>query len=121
MATVSRPGHFCLALVLLNTPFDMGLPFINRQAKRRDQVVAFDLGGRTTKAVHLIRRNEMFSLLNYALLDAPIYEKAMTPDLLAEHLKSINRALGNTRTKQVSLSIGVNDSLFRQVEVPLMP
>jgi type IV pilus assembly protein PilM len=29
--------------------------------------------------------------------------------------------VGNSRTKQVTLSIGVNDTLFRQVEVPLMP
>ena len=99
----------------------MGLPFINSQSKRRDQIVAIDLGGRTTKAVHLLRRGETFSLLNYTVLDAPIYETALTPDLLAEHLKNVNRALGNSRTKQVTLSIGVNDSLFRQVEVPLMP
>ena len=99
----------------------MGLPFISSQAKRRDQVVAVDLGGRTTKAVHLQRRGEIFSLLNYSLLDAPIYEKAMTAEMLGEHLKSVARALGNGRTKQVTLSIGVNESLFRQVEVPLMP
>ncbi len=99
----------------------MGLPFLSSQTKKRDQIVAVDLGGRTTKAVHLVRRGETFSFANYALLDAPIYEKAMTPDLLAEHLKNVNRSLGNTRAKQVTLSIGVTESLFRQVEVPLMP
>ena len=99
----------------------MGLPFISSQTKRRDQIVAIDLGERTTKAVHLVRRGDAFSFVNYTLLDAPIYEKAMTPDLLAEHLKSVNRALGNNRIKQLTLSIGVTESLFRQVEVPLMP
>lgn len=99
----------------------MGLPFISSRAKRRDQVVAVDLGGRTTKAVHLQRHGETISLVNYTLQDAPIYEKAMSPDLLGEHLKSVHRALGSSRTKQVTLSIGVTDSLFRQVDVPLMP
>jgi len=99
----------------------MGLPFFSSQAKRRDQVVAFDLGGRTTKAVHMIRRGDIFSLINYAFLDAPVYEKAMTPEVLGEHLKSVNRDLANSRTKQITVSIGVNESLFRQVEVPLMP
>jgi type IV pilus assembly protein PilM len=84
-------------------------------------VLAVDLGSRTTKAVHLTRRGESVSLANYALLDAPVYEKGMTPEILAEHLKNVSRAVGNTRTKQVTLSIGVNDTLFRQVEVPLMP
>jgi len=99
----------------------MGLPFISSQSTRRDQIIAVDLGSRTTKAVHLARRGDAFALANYALLDAPIYEKAMTPELLTDHLRSVNRALGNTRNKQVTLSIGVNDSLFRQVELPLMP
>src|SRR6185369_14907517 len=82
---------------------------------------AVDLGARTTKAVHLVRRGETFSLVNYALQDAPTYEKAMSAELLAEHLKGVSRALGNSRTRQVTLSIGVNESVFRQVEVPLMP
>jgi len=99
----------------------MGLPFFNTGAKRRDQVVAVDLGGRTTKAVHVQRRGESFSLVNYALLDAPIYEKAMTPEMLGDHLKTVSRALGTGRGKAITLSIGVNDSIFRQVEVPLMP
>src|SRR2546428_9876864 len=99
----------------------MGLPFFSSQAKRRDQVVAVDLGGRTTKAVHLQRRGESFTLVNYTLQDAPIYDKAMTPELLSEHLKGVHRALGGARTSSITLSIGVNDSLFRQVEVPLMP
>lgn len=99
----------------------MGLPFLNSRAKRRDQVIAVDLGGRTTKAVHLLRRGDTFSLTNFTLQDAPIYEKGLTPDLLAEHLKGVHRALGGNRARQVTLSIGVNDSIFRQVEVPLMP
>jgi type IV pilus assembly protein PilM len=98
----------------------MGLPFKSRQAKRRDQIVAIDLGGRTSKAVHLQRRGDKLTLSAYALLDAPIFEKALSADVLAEHLKAINRTLGNTRVKQVTLALGVNDTLFRQVELPLM-
>lgn len=99
----------------------MDLPFLGRRSKKRDQIIAIDLGGRTTKAVHLQRRGERFSLVNYAVMDAPIFEKALSPELLAEHLKGVTRTLGNGRTKSVTLAIGVNDCLFRQVEVPLMP
>ena len=42
----------------------MGLPFLNSRAKRRDQIVAIDLGARVTKAVHLQRRNEKFTLVD---------------------------------------------------------
>jgi type IV pilus assembly protein PilM len=99
----------------------MGLPMLNRQAKKRDQIVAIDLGGRTTKAVHLQRRGERFALANYALLDAPISEKNISTDLLADHLKSVSRALNCSRARQVTLALGVADTLFRQVELPAMP
>ena len=99
----------------------MGLPFLNRQAKRRDQIVAIDLGGRSTKAVHLQRRGEFFSLVNYALMDAPVYEKSMSSEILADHLRNVRDSLGSGRTRQVTLAMSVTDTMFRQVEVPLMP
>lgn len=99
----------------------MGLPFLSNQPKKRDQIVALDLGARTTKAVHLQRKGERFSLLNYAILDTPAEEKALSPEKLAEHLRAVVQELKTTRVKQVTVALGVNDSLLRQVEVPIMP
>jgi len=100
---------------------DMALPFLSRQQKKRDQIVAIDLGGRTTKAVHLLRKNEGYLLASFAVLDAPIYERPYAPEVLCEHLKNVHRTLGGTRTKSLALAIGVGDAIFRQVELPLMP
>jgi type IV pilus assembly protein PilM len=99
----------------------MDLPFLKSRNKRRDQIVAMDLGGRTTKAVHVQRRGEKLSLQSYAIVDTPVSDKALSPAALAEHLKNVHRALGSGRTRQVSLAVGVADTFFRQVEVPLMP
>ena len=98
----------------------MGLPFITNRAKKRDHILAIDLGGHTTKAVYLQRRGEKFHLVSYAIVVAPQQEKAFSADVLAEHLKVVTRTLGG-RTRQVTLSVGVSDTLFRQVELPLMP
>ena len=98
----------------------MALPFLNGKAKARDQLVSIDLGGRTTKAVHLVRKGDGFALSSYALMDAPIYERNLSVDLLCEHLKSITQAL-DARQKQVTLAVGVNDSVVRHTEIPLMP
>ena len=98
----------------------MALPFFNGTSKKRDQMLAVDLGGRTTKAVHLQRKGEGFVLCRYALLDAPIYEKNLSPDLLGEHLKSIAQSL-EAKTKSITLAIGVNDSVVRHAELPQMP
>ena len=98
----------------------MGVPFISSQSKKRDQVVAVDLGARTTKAVHVQRRGDKFSLNNFAVIDSPVCEKNSPPDVLADHLKNVVRALGG-KAKQITLALGEGETLFRQVEMPLMP
>jgi type IV pilus assembly protein PilM len=99
----------------------IGLPFLNGVAgKKRNQMICVDLGSRTTKAVLLERRGEIFALLRYVLLDAPIFEKTLSPELLAEHLKAVHEALG-AKTRFVTLSIGVNDAIVRPVELPQIP
>lgn len=98
----------------------MALPFLTGRAKKRDQLLSVDLGGRTTKAVHLQRKGDRYVLCNYALLDAPMYDKSLSADLLGQHLKNVCQAL-NGKARYLSLSIGVNDSFVRHAELPLMP
>ena len=99
----------------------MALPFWNSGVrKRRDQIVAVDLGARTTKAVHIHRRGDGFVLSRYALLDAPIFEKSLPVELLSEHLKAVNHAMEG-KCKWLALTLGVNDALVRHIELPPMP
>jgi type IV pilus assembly protein PilM len=98
----------------------MALPFLNGAAKKRDQLLSIDLGGRTTKAVHLQRKGDGFVLSRYVLLDAPIYERSLSADLLSEHLKGVCEAF-ETKTRAVSLALGVNDSIVRHADLPQMP
>ncbi len=88
--------------------------------KKRSHMMAVDLGSRTTKAVLLERRGEVLALTRYALLDAPIYEKKMSPELLADHLRQVSEALGNV-TKSLTLTLGLDDVIVRQVELPQIP
>lgn len=99
----------------------MGLPFLNGvPGKKRNQMISVDLGSRTTKAVLLERRGENFALNRYAMLDAPIYEKTLPPELLTEHLKAVCDTL-QAKTKFVTLAIGGNDAIVRPVELPQIP
>ncbi|MGH7967989.1 MAG: pilus assembly protein PilM [Limisphaerales bacterium] len=98
----------------------MALPFLNGTAKRRDAVVSIDLGGRTTKAVHMQRKGDRFVLSSYALVDAPIYERSLSADLLGEHLKIVCQAL-DAKTRSLSLAVGVNDSIVRHADFPQIP
>ena len=83
-------------------------------------MISVDLGSRTTKAVLLERRGEVLALTRYALLDAPIFEKKISPELLGDHLRSVAEALGNT-TKYITMSVGLDDAMVRQVELPQIP
>ena len=83
-------------------------------------MIAVDLGTRTTKAVLLERRGEILALTRYALLDAPIFEKKISPELLSAHLHSVVEALGTT-TKYITISLGLEDAMVRQVELPHIP
>ena len=82
--------------------------------------MAVDLGSRTTKAVLLERRGEVLALTRYALLDAPIYEKKISPEMLTDHLRQAAEALGGT-TKSLTLTVGLDDAIVRQVELPQIP
>ena len=83
-------------------------------------MLAVDLGTRTTKAVLLERRGEVLALTRYALMDAPMFEKKISPELLSTHLRSISEAMGGS-TKSVVLAIGLDDAVVRQVELPQIP
>ncbi len=79
-----------------------------------------DLGSRTTKAILLERRGELLALSRFALLDTPIYEKKISTELLADHLRAVALALGSG-TKLVTLAVSLDDSVLRQVELPQIP
>ncbi len=97
------------------------LPFLNGGSRRkRAQMIAVDLGRRTTKAVLLERRGEILALTRYALLDAPLFEKKISPDQLSDHLRLVAQTLGNT-TKFVTVALGLEDALVRQIEMPQIP
>lgn len=98
----------------------MKLPFIGNTAKKREHIVAIDLGSNTTKAVWLQRRGPNFSLAGYATMAAPQYEQGLAAGPLADHLKAIMKALG-AKTKLITFVLGVNDSIVRHAEVPQIP
>ena len=83
-------------------------------------MISIDLGGRMTKAVQIQRSGGRFALSRYAVLDAPIYEKSVSATLLTEHLKNVCQAL-EVRSRDVTVALGVGDSLVRHAELPRMP
>src|SRR5436190_1577782 len=100
----------------------MALPFFSKSTKKskgHDQLLSIDLGGRMTKAVHLQRKGNGFALYGYALVNAPVFEKAFSLEVLCEHLKNVSQGF-DLKNKQVALAVGVNDAIVRTAELPAM-
>ena len=83
-------------------------------------MIAVDLGTRITKAVFLDQRGGVPTLRRFAILDAPIFEKQISPELLTEHLRTVFQAL-SPETKNVTLAIGLDDAVVKQVDLPYLP
>lgn len=98
----------------------MGLPFTGKNTpKQRQHVVAVDLGERTTKAVRIQRRGDGFTFSGFVVMDAPASEQPASAEAISEHLKAVTRGLAG-RGKPMSLAIGVNESIVRHADMPLM-
>jgi type IV pilus assembly protein PilM len=99
----------------------MALPFLSSTtSKKRDQLLCVDLGGRTTKAVYLQRKDNALVLSRFALLDAPIYDKSWSVEMLTDHLKTVSQAL-ELKTKQIAIAISPNEMVVRNIEMPFVP
>lgn len=98
----------------------MPWPNLSFSSKQRSEIVAIDLGGRHTKAVHLQSRGNRYYLIAYSIVDAPTEQTALSVGVLAEHLKTVSQSLGN-RAKEVTIALGAADTVVRRAEMPPMP
>ena len=98
----------------------MALPFLNSTRKKPDHMLSIDLGARTTKAVFVQRKGAACVLTNYVVLDAPIFERDPSQDLLTEHFKQVGAAI-ESKAKFMTLELGVTEAIARHIEMPKMP
>jgi type IV pilus assembly protein PilM len=96
------------------------MPLAPTGLKKRDEIVAIDLGAQITKAVHLRRHGAAYCLANYALIETPPYEKVPEQDDLAEHFRNVLRAVG-AGTRRITVAIGTSESLLSHTELPAAP
>jgi len=66
------------------------------------------------------RKGDVYTLFRYAILDAPIYEKVLSVEMLTEHLKAVHQAF-ETKHKAICISVGAHDSILRQADMPMIP
>ncbi|MGH7941509.1 MAG: pilus assembly protein PilM [Limisphaerales bacterium] len=99
----------------------MAWPILNDSSrKRRTPMLVVDMGGRTTKSIIMEQRGERLALTRYALMDAPIFDKKISSELLAGHLREIVQKM-DARPKSVTLTVGLDNVMLKQIELPQIP
>jgi type IV pilus assembly protein PilM len=98
----------------------MTVPFFSQEGRKRDQIVAIDLGTRAVKAVYLQRKADGFELLGYAFHELPLSDKGAPSASVAHQLRAVSEKLGS-RTRHAVLALSVAEALVRWVELPLVP
>ncbi len=83
-------------------------------------MLSVDMGGRTTKAVLIERHGDALVLTRHAVLDAPIFEKKISPELLTAHLRDVVQKM-DVHPKWITLAVGLDDAVVKQIELPLIP
>jgi type IV pilus assembly protein PilM len=98
----------------------MALPLLGSKARKRDQIIAIDLGAHTTKAVQVQRKGERFVLTGCVVQEVPARDGAAALDQLSAHLAKIVQAMG-ARGKPAAFALGATDAFVRPAELPLVP
>lgn len=97
----------------------MGFSSLGRFKKMPDQIIAIDLGSRTTKAVCLEKRGDDIVIVDYSFQEAPFSERRLSRELLAEHLQAVVGVL-RAQTRHVVLLVGATDALICHGEMPMV-
>src|SRR5512138_2071639 len=92
---------------------------LSRQRAQADEVIVIDLSTPISRAVHLRRKGERMTLVNYCSQKAPLPEENGSHKSFAEHFKSLRQTLG-AKTRETVVVIGMEDSTLRNVEAPSM-
>ncbi len=83
------------------------------------QIIAIDLGTRSTKAVCLQQNGNSLSLLGYSIQDRPDFGKILSREALAKHLNRVIEEL-NSKSKDVIFVVGATDALICHAEMPIL-
>jgi Tfp pilus assembly PilM family ATPase len=92
---------------------------ISRQREQTGEVIVIDLSTPISRAVHLRRKGERMTLVNYCSQKAPAPDEDGSKKSFAEHFKGLRQSLG-AKTRETVVVIGMEDSTLRNVEAPLM-
>lgn len=117
-------AQFCLihrvlppALAPALLRFAAVLNVLRSKTRGAPQVIGIELGGLTSRAVHLERSGDQLKVLKFSVRESPLKEPNLTPALLAEHFQKLTKDL-QTNTRDIVVCLGMEEAILQRIQMP---
>ena len=93
------------------------LNVLRSKTRGNPRVIGIELGGLTSRAVHLERSGDELKVLKFSVRESPLKEPNLTPAMLAEHFQKLAKDL-QTHTKDLVVALGMEEAILQRVQMP---
>ena len=98
-------------------PFALVLNVLRSKTRGKSRVIGIELGGLTSRAIHLERAGDDLKVLKFSVRESPLKEPNLTPAILAEHFLKLAKDL-QTNTRDIVVALGMEDAILQRVQMP---
>ncbi len=96
------------------------LNVVKSKAAGVQRVIGIELGGLTSRAVHLQRSGEELKVLKFSVRESPLKQQDLTPATLAAHFQKLAKDL-QASTKDLVVVLGMEEAILQRVHMPRAP
>jgi type IV pilus assembly protein PilM len=93
------------------------LNVLRSKTRGAPRVIGIELGGLTSRAIHLERAGDELKVLKFSVRESPLKEPNLTPAMLAEHFQKLAKDL-QANTKDIVVSLGMEEAILQRVQMP---
>lgn len=98
-------------------PFSRVLNVLRSKTRGVPRVIGIELGGLTSRAVHVERSGEQLKVLKFSVRESPLKDENLTAAALAEHFQKLAKDL-QAHTKDIVVTLGMEDAILQRVQMP---
>jgi len=97
--------------------FSAVLNVLRSKTRGAPRVIGIELGGLTSRAVHLERSGDQLKVLKFSVRESPLKDPNLTPALLAEHFQKLTKDL-QANTRDIVVCLGMEEAILQRVQMP---
>lgn len=93
------------------------LNVLRSKTRGTPRVIGIELGGLTSRAVHVERSGDQLKVLKFSVRESPLKQENLTPAVLAEHFQKLAKDL-QADTRDIVVTLGMEETILQRVQMP---